>query len=777
MAAQTKVLSIRNCRCRSDAFAVATVADQDFPGEYLEILIEANSWSVGDDGILLPLGTRVSPSAVSGHWSEKYLSCRGWEVHRIFIGDEESQGILLQLGLGNSSLPSCMPTNMIDILLSTDHPRRVERRVVIEFSFDGSDFRGSEVSDCASVGGSVRDALLCLGVIPAGREKSITRSKRWQSVSRTDAGVHARSFVLALPSLSLNSQYWRPGPMQCEEFRAALNAALPSSIRAIFMWGAPYSAQLRSVATEREYCYYLPRTILGAPAGGSTEEATLSRVLQHFKGESSFANFTDIGQCSQLERFYKGSKHADFIRRYYDCRRRRRETGYAEGTQVDSTPLKVPAQLRFLTKRTVLAAELAASPDEAFLCLRIVASGFLYNMVRLLVGTACAVACGFLDEQILLRALAAEDIVDLTEFKACAAGLVLHRQHFDLSRAGWLTAPGGDYADQFLHDVILPAVKQSWLSIPALYSAPPPRRRQQAEDSSDLQRCELEHVKAEVSVPKTIAIKQLGAREGGQVVAKLTAQPDGDSSSGISVADAYDLLFAEICRRGGRTPLRLVLDSNWSLRKSLAPHIANIGLLRFLRDCPDKSRFELAEQTEGRQDWQVSVNSSTVLDSSKRLSSAESDAFALITACTTGVVAAATAELLSAICAHLKRFEKPGVSSSKSIVWLLKDKRVLRRLHRIEVVDPRWHTYTTKHELVMNSADNPWESKLRVLARVLCEHCASAGASGLRLTSIFSPSELIAATVDALCNTHVQLTPGEPGGSQGGGQEDSGTLK
>merc|ERR1712150_5150 len=155
--------------------------------------------------------------------------------------------------------------------------------------------------------------------------------------------------------------------------------------------------------------------------------------------------------------------------------KKRRQEGFPRGSQLPDIPLKFPWEFRQLSRRTLHRAELLTQESnfDDLLCIRLVASRYMYHMACLIVGTACAVASGRLDGTVLQQALAGEEVVDISEFKAAPQGLVLFGQSLDLGAISWLPAPGGTESDAFLSECILPEVRRAWNAEPELFCAVP----------------------------------------------------------------------------------------------------------------------------------------------------------------------------------------------------------------------------------------------------------------------------------------------------------------
>lgn len=120
-----------------------------------------------------------------------------------------------------------------------------QSRVALRLAYCGDDFRGSLGSE-ESVEVAVRSGLLQAGVVPCMQKPP------FQRLSRTDAGVHARSFWLVVPLLRLQAADVRedgslPG------LARALNGRLPASLQVVEALRAPYEADIPQACTGREY--------------------------------------------------------------------------------------------------------------------------------------------------------------------------------------------------------------------------------------------------------------------------------------------------------------------------------------------------------------------------------------------------------------------------------------------------------------------------------------------------------------------------------------------
>lgn len=200
--------------------------------------------------------------------------------------------------------------------------------------------------------------------------------------SRTDSGVHAKGFV-ALASFSGDAP-----AIPADSLPQALNAALPDDVAVVAAEAAPEGFHPRYSAKSKEYIYTVRNSRLRDPFTDEfawlyprrLDEEALNAICKAFTGKKDFRAFMAAG-----------SKIKDTVRTVYAFSARR------EGDMI------------YFTAR---------------------ADGFLYNMVRIMVGTA-AEACvnGFGPERI-------EEIIaslDRSEagMTAPAKGLCLNRVFYD----------------------------------------------------------------------------------------------------------------------------------------------------------------------------------------------------------------------------------------------------------------------------------------------------------------------------------------------------------
>lgn len=215
-------------------------------------------------------------------------------------------------------------------------------RMLYTCAYDGTPWKGWQSQ---AGGGTVQDCL-------ESAFAAILRTPlRISAAGRTDAGVHAleQCFHADVPeSCRMNARAWV----------AALNAHLPASVRVMSARAVPESFHARFSAVGKVYEYriwcgpvlppHLARRVWHHPH--SLDQAALEQALACYCGEHDFRRFA--------------------------ARR---------GNEPE------PAPPGYYT-RTIYSA--TCHREGELLSLRFCGSGFMYRMVRLLVGTACRVAAG-----------------------------------------------------------------------------------------------------------------------------------------------------------------------------------------------------------------------------------------------------------------------------------------------------------------------------------------------------------------------------------------------
>ena len=223
------------------------------------------------------------------------------------------------------------------------------RNLLLTLAFDGSAFHGWQVQPNGfTVQQALQDAI--------ERVTSVRTSVT--GCSRTDAGVHARAFCCNFRTESR---------VPCEKFPAALNFYLPEQIAVRACREVDESFHARYDCAGKTYRYHVHNT-------GVRDQFLLRRAaLEPFPLEADLLS-------QQADDFLGTHDFTSFC---------------AAGSSVKTTI------------RTVTRFDVTREGDELYFFVR--ADGFLYNMVRIMVGTLLDIAKGRLPEDCVPGILAAKD--------------------------------------------------------------------------------------------------------------------------------------------------------------------------------------------------------------------------------------------------------------------------------------------------------------------------------------------------------------------------------
>ncbi len=247
-------------------------------------------------------------------------------------------------------------------------------RLLFTCAYNGTPYRGWQ----SQVGGNtIQD------VLETAFATILHRTQRIAAAGRTDAGVHAEAqcFHADIPDdCRMSMQNWR----------AALNAHLPSSIRILSATEAEKGFHARYSAKGKVYDYLIET----------------AEVLSPFLAGRAWHRPVgwDVPLLAEALRLYEGTH--DFRR--FAARR---------GNEPDPPPAGF--YIRTLYSATLL-------QEGSLLRLRFHGNGFMYRMVRLLVGTAAQVSVGRLGKS-GLQAMIDDPMGEKSRFCAPADGLFLHR--------------------------------------------------------------------------------------------------------------------------------------------------------------------------------------------------------------------------------------------------------------------------------------------------------------------------------------------------------------
>lgn len=208
------------------------------------------------------------------------------------------------------------------------------RNLLLTISFDGSNYHGWQVQENAvTVQQTLQDAL----------ERILQRRDNITGCSRTDAGVHANMYCCNIRTES---------SIECKKLVTALNAVLPDDISVLDCREVDFEFHARYDCVSKEYIYKIWNSASKNPFLYKysyqhkylLDEEFLNRQAKQFIGTCDFSAF---------------------------C---------AAGSSVEDTV------------RTVKNAEVYREGDMVIF--RVEADGFLYNMVRIMVGTLLDISAG-----------------------------------------------------------------------------------------------------------------------------------------------------------------------------------------------------------------------------------------------------------------------------------------------------------------------------------------------------------------------------------------------
>lgn len=242
--------------------------------------------------------------------------------------------------------------------------------VLVKLAYDGTNYCGFQIqNDKPTVFAAFQEALV----------KILGHSTDIKGCSRTDSGVHAKCFCL---SFKTDKQ------LNLQRLPLALNANLPADIRVLCAAEVPEDFHARYSSKGKEYTYYILNSHIDSPFSSKyyykvaqrLDEEKMNRAAGYFVGTHDFRSF--MAAKSKIE---------DCVRTVYSAKVER------EGDTV-----------KFIVS----------------------ADGYLYNMVRIMVGTLLDVGKG---------AKQPEDIKSI--ISAC-----------DRSKAGATAPPQGLFLTQVFYD-------------------------------------------------------------------------------------------------------------------------------------------------------------------------------------------------------------------------------------------------------------------------------------------------------------------------------------
>lgn len=207
-----------------------------------------------------------------------------------------------------------------------------KRNILIEISYNGSKYHGFQVQ---------KNAITVEEVVQDAIERIFGVRENIVGCSRTDTGVHANSYFFNIIT---------ENPISCERLLHALNTHLPYDIAVLSCKNVNLDFHARYHAKEKEYIY----KILNSPI----KNPFMHELLYQYKYEIDVEKLNRAAQ--------------DFV-----------------GTH-DFSAFCTKDNKKRTTIRTIYEAKVWREKDIVYFKVR--GNGFLYNMVRIMVGTLIRIA-------------------------------------------------------------------------------------------------------------------------------------------------------------------------------------------------------------------------------------------------------------------------------------------------------------------------------------------------------------------------------------------------
>ncbi len=203
------------------------------------------------------------------------------------------------------------------------------RNLLLTVSYKGTNYHGFQVQ---------KNAVTVCEVLQLAIESVLNHKTQIKGCSRTDTGVHANGYCLSLKT---------DRKISCEGFVKAVNTKLPNDISVIKCREVPLEFHARYSCIKKEYIYVIWNEECVSPFlfdltchyRKSIDEEMLNKQARDFVGTHDFSAF-----CN----FKKGNNNFDVVRTIFDA------GVFRKGSLV---------------------------------IFRVCGDGFLYNMVRIMVGT------------------------------------------------------------------------------------------------------------------------------------------------------------------------------------------------------------------------------------------------------------------------------------------------------------------------------------------------------------------------------------------------------
>jgi tRNA pseudouridine38-40 synthase len=276
-------------------------------------------------------------------------------------------------------------------------------------SYDGTDFNGWQSQPN---GNTIQDVLeKRLGFI-------FGRAVRIHGSGRTDAGVHARWQVFHFDA------DW---PHGADKLVRAFGCGIPKTVRVFSAENVDESFHARFSAVRKRYKYYLSNA-MPSPfdyryvwniGHRDPDIGAMNSVAEKFLGEHDFSQFGATSDCDGPENTRKTMYSMGFVRADDPCGKNGKSNKISENKLIKNS------ECEFIKKSKLI------KNFENKLIFTVEGSGFLYKMVRILVGSFIQVGIGSVYESALLAALNDPFHVFYNFRKECAPACGLFLDNID----------------------------------------------------------------------------------------------------------------------------------------------------------------------------------------------------------------------------------------------------------------------------------------------------------------------------------------------------------
>lgn len=238
------------------------------------------------------------------------------------------------------------------------------RTILLQIEYDGTDYAGWQVQP---------NGLAVQEVVEFALAKLLGNAVRLHSSGRTDAGVHARCMM---------AHFKTEADLPLKAFREGVNRFLPRDVVVRSAEERPDDFHARYSARGKRYRYTLYQDAVRSPLA--------ARTAWHLRGDLDLDRMREAAACLVGEHDFRAF----------------RSSSCAAKTTV----------------REIFGVDISAEGNFVFIDFR--GSGFLKNMVRMLVGTMVAIGQGRRPVEDMRRLLSEDDNTD-TGMTAPALGLCL----------------------------------------------------------------------------------------------------------------------------------------------------------------------------------------------------------------------------------------------------------------------------------------------------------------------------------------------------------------